>query len=57
MKTPESVELPQPMSHDAVQPRSKWAVLAASYREHPAMRGDSEEVNTLLREVRAELAL
>ncbi len=38
------------------RPQSKWAALARSYRENPTMRGDSEEVNRLLREVRDQFA-
>ncbi len=49
--------LKAPRRRGAVQPQSKWAALASSYQEDPTMRGDSEEVNTLLREVREELTL
>ncbi len=46
-----------PQQSEPVQPQSKWAALARNYQESPNMRGDSEEVNALLREVRQELTL
>ena len=49
--------LKAPHRSEAGQPQSKWAALARSYRENPTMRGDSEEISSLLREVREEFAL
>ncbi len=48
-------EAPHP--NEAEPSQSKWATLARSYRENPNLRGHSEELNRLLREVREELVL
>ncbi len=39
-------------SREAAQRESKWAALARRYRENPCLRGNSEEVNALIREFR-----
>ena len=49
--------LKAPRRMEEAQPQSKWAALANDYQDSPSLRGDSEEVNTLLREVRAEFSL